>query len=89
MARTPVTVKSELTREVGVPDDSFPISGSDTVDLTPAIRAIRATVGGTIKVDLAGGQTRTIAITDGETRYLKINRVWSTGTTATGLEGMP
>lgn len=42
---------------------------------------------GNIKVDLVGGQTITLAIATGWVGLipLRVKRVWSTGTTATGL----
>ncbi len=86
-----VKVRSERVAELGVPEDSFPITPSDTVDLATPIRGIRASGAGNIVVyTRAGGAAnpRTIAILAGETRYIKITRVLNTSTTATGLEGM-
>lgn len=89
MAVQGVKVRSERVAELGVPEDSFPITPSDTVDLATPIRAIRASGAGNIVVNTRSGNQRTIAILAGETRYLKITRVLNTSTTATGLEGMP
>jgi len=61
---------------------------SDTVDLPQPIRRIRATVAGNVKITTIAGTDVTIAILAGETRDIAIKRVWDTGTTATGLEGM-
>lgn len=81
--------RSELRTELGVPDDSFPITPSDTVDLAVPVRAIRATGAGNVVAVMQNGQQRTLAFAPGETRYLKVKRVLATSTTATGLEGMP
>lgn len=62
---------------------------SDTVDDPAGVsQAIVCTgAGGNIKIDLVGGQTITLAIVAGwaNLQRLRIKRVWSTGTTATGL----
>lgn len=61
---------------------------SDTVDLPSPIRRIRATVAGNVKITTIADNAVVIAILAGETRDIAIKRVWVTGTTATGLEGM-
>lgn len=71
-----------------VPTDSPVITPNDGADLPRPIRAIRATTGGVIKVVTGSGDTRTIAIEDGETRWLYITKVFATDTTADGLEGL-
>lgn len=62
---------------------------SDTVDDPAGVsQAVVCTgVAGNIKVDLVGGQTVTLAIALGWANLMKlrIKRVWSTDTTATGL----
>lgn len=64
------------------------VTPSDSVDLTYAVRAIRVTVGGTVKITCGDGTTVTCAFTDGETRAITATRIWATGTTSTGIEGM-
>ena len=64
------------------------VTPSDSVDLTYIVRAIRVTVGGTVKITSGDGTAVTCAFTDGETRPLTASRIWATGTTATGIEGM-
>lgn len=71
-----------------VPTDSYPIAGNDDADLPRPIRAIRATGAGNIKCITGSGETRTIAIAEGETRWLYITKVFASDTTATGLEGL-
>lgn len=67
---------------------AFSVTPSDTVDLVNATRAIRATTAGNIKVTMVDGSTPTCAFAAAETRQLMATRIWSTGTTATGIEGM-
>lgn len=79
--------------ELGAATDSYPIDGvpdlrSDTVDLPVALKAIRAKIAGDIVCITAAGNQRTIAIAAAETRKIRITRVFATGTTATGLEGL-
>lgn len=68
--------------------DAFPIVPDDAIDLPQIVRAIRATGAGAVKVTTWAGNERTLAFEDSETRYISCKRVWATGTTATGLEGM-
>jgi hypothetical protein len=68
-------------------DDIYPITPSDSVDLSTSVRALRANTAGTIKTTMRGGQARTLNFAAGETRVGRFVRVWSTGTTATGIEG--
>ena len=66
----------------------FLITPNDAVDLAISTRAIRATVGGTVKITGVDGVAVVCAISSGETRPIRAVRVWSASTTATGLEGM-
>lgn len=63
---------------------------SDTVDLAFRIRQIYATGAGNVKVQAADGSVYTFPIdADGVLPVdIEIVRVWSTGTTATGLLGI-
>lgn len=61
---------------------------ADATDLTVPIRGIRATVAGNVKVTTAAGNARVLAFLAGETRWVVCGRVWVTGTTATGLDGI-
>jgi hypothetical protein len=60
---------------------------SDTVDLAKPVRAIRATVAGDIKLTTKAGNAIVCAFAAGETRNIYATRIWSTSTTATGMEG--
>lgn len=70
--------------------DAIPLDAlkSDTVDLATPVRGIRATVAGNIKVTTASGNARVLAFLAGETRMIACTRVWATGTTATGMDGL-
>lgn len=61
---------------------------SDTVDLAKPVRAIRATVAGNIKLTTKVGNAVVCAFAAGETRSIYATRIWSTLTTATGMEGL-
>ena len=62
------------------------VTPSDSTVYTPALIAVRATVAGNLTV-FSGGQSVVIAIAANETIYGSINKVMSTGTTATGITG--
>lgn len=66
----------------------FNVTPSDTVDLLKSSRAIRVTIGGAVKITGADGVTTVCDFIGGETRPLRATRIWATGTTATGIEGM-
>ncbi|UXS69168.1 hypothetical protein FY145_01080 [Agrobacterium tumefaciens] len=63
------------------------VSGGDHTPMQP-YRALRANAAGTIRVDTLSGSARTLNFTDGETRAIYVQKVYQTGTTATGIEGM-
>jgi len=64
------------------------LTQSDTVNLKQIVRWIRVTVAGNVKITGQDGVAATLAFTAGETRFVVAARVWTTGTTATGIEGM-
>lgn len=68
--------------------DVIPITPSNTEDLTHRVYSIRATTAGNVVITTAEKQQRTLAFAAGETRHVMADRVYATGTTATGLEGM-
>jgi len=75
-------------------NNSFPATGvlvvtpSDTADLIKTVRAIRANTAGTVKITAIDGTAPTLNFYAGETRPVAATRIWLTGTTATGIEGM-
>lgn len=61
---------------------------SDTVNLTTPVRRIRANVAGAVKLRTWANNDVVTNFLAGETREIFARRIWATGTTATGLEGM-
>lgn len=75
----------------GPADDVVPVTPSDAADLTEALRAIRLAVTGTagiVRVTTRAGAVRDLPIALGEQWNVRIVRVWTTGTTASGLWGL-
>jgi hypothetical protein len=66
----------------------FAVTPNDSTDLAIFTRAIRANVAGTIKITGYDKVDTTCNFLAGETRPIRARRIWSTGTTATGIEGM-
>lgn len=66
----------------------FAITPSDSADLARAVRAIRVTTAGNVRLVAADGVACTCAFQAGETRAIRAIAVRSTLTTATGIEGM-
>ena len=66
----------------------YVITPADGADLPIRTRAIRASGAGNINLIGADGVTCVCAFSAGETRPLRVTRVLSTSTTATGIEGM-
>lgn len=64
------------------------VTPSDTVYLTNSSRQIRVTVAGNVKVTTVNGSVATCAFAAGEIRNIRATLIWSTGTTATGIEVM-
>lgn len=61
---------------------------SDSADLTDVTRGLSFAVAGDIKVNTVGGETVVIpsgALAPGIIHPLRVSRIWSTGTAATGL----
>ena len=66
--------------------NAITVTPSDTAVFTPALVGIRVTVAGNLVVQSGGAQI-TIAAAANETINMSINKVFNTGTTATGLTG--
>lgn len=73
-------------------ESALEVTPSDTTDLVPpsgdtnkATRALVATTAGTVKVDMADGTTATLQIAAGIMMPIAVKRVYSNGTTATGI----
>ncbi|WP_299681643.1 hypothetical protein [uncultured Roseobacter sp.] len=63
----------------------IPVTPSDTEDLTEASRAINVASDGALRVTTIGGTTATIHVAAGIAFPIRVSRVWSTGTTASGI----
>lgn len=62
------------------------ITADDSADLTPApCRAILVNVAGAVKVSYPGGISDTLTLAAGIWHPMQVSRIWSTGTTATGI----
>lgn len=61
---------------------------SDTVNLTVMPRAIMCNVAGNVKITDVEGNAFTITLAASVVYPIRPTRVWSTGTTATGIIGL-
>lgn len=67
----------------------FAITANDAVDLQQQTRAIYVGQGGNVTLTTASGQTATfVNVADGSILPLRVQRIYQTGTTATGLVGL-
>lgn len=64
------------------------ITPSDSTDLPHASRAINVASSGTVRVTTVGGTTDTIFVAAGVPFPVRATRIWSTGTTATGIAAL-
>lgn len=72
--------------EWGPAHDAVAITPSDSVDLTAVTRGIYVGAAGNVKVDMLGSGTVTFtSVQVGTVLPVRATRVYSTGTTATGL----
>lgn len=74
--------------DVFVASDIVPVTPSDTVDLDKPARAIRAQVGGSLRITTGAGLPRDTYIGDGEVLLVYASRVHATGTTASVIEAL-
>jgi hypothetical protein len=68
-------------------ENAFDITPSDVADLVRPTTGLTVTVGGTVRVLMGGGQTVTIQMDAAIIYPLRVTRVFSTGTSATGIVG--
>lgn len=81
----PYSDGSELDYGRGA-EDAAAVTPNDSTDLTFTSRAIYVGGGGDLKVNLSDGTTVTFAsIAAGIIHPIRVKRVFSTGTTATGI----
>ncbi len=64
---------------------AYAVTPDDGADLPMACRALNVATGGTIRITTVGGDTTTITVGQGNAFPLRCQRVWATGTTATGI----
>ncbi|MDQ0349731.1 spike base protein, RCAP_Rcc01079 family [Ancylobacter vacuolatus] len=69
-------------------DDAFAITPADGADLAILPRALWIGGAGTVKVTMKGGGEVTFTHPGGAPLDIRARRVWSTGTTATGIIGL-
>lgn len=69
-------------------DNAFDIVPADGADLALTPRALWINGAGTIKVTMKGGGVVTFTHPGGAPLDIRARRVWSTGTTATGIIGL-
>jgi hypothetical protein len=75
--------------DLRVPVGCAALTQSDTVaDPLGPFRAIWVNVAGNLKVTFQDGTTGTFTVASASRFEGRISRVWSTGTTATGLTGL-
>lgn len=62
------------------------VTPSDSTDLAMTTRGLYVGAAGDVKITLAGGDTVTLSgLASGVVHPLRVTRVWSTDTTATGI----
>lgn len=66
----------------------FSIQPNDGADLPIMTRAINVTKPGHVRVTMADGSTGTLFLAAGNLAELRVRRVWATGTSAEGINGL-
>ena len=72
-------------------EGAFAITPNDSTDLTEPTRGICFAAAGDLKVDMLNGDTVTFtdgSLAAGAVHPLRVKKVYSTGTTATGIFGV-
>ncbi len=70
------------------PTHVFAITPDDLTDLPNAVRCLNVTTSGAVRVTTVAGDTETIHVAAGITFPIRAQRIWTTGTTATGIVGL-
>ncbi len=71
----------------GPADDAFMITPADGSNLAQPVRTLRVSGAGDIHVVTRSGNERTLTLDAGEMLMCGVTKVFSTGTTATGILG--
>lgn len=90
MAATDPFSASQTDPSVTIPAvHAFSITGNDGSDLTFVTRGLYVGAAGDVKIDMLGGETVTFSsLSAGVIHPIRAKRVYSTGTTATGILGV-
>jgi hypothetical protein len=68
---------------------AFSVTPNDSTDLAISSRGVYVGASGDLKVDMVGGGTVTfVGLAAGVVHPLRVKRIYSTGTTATGIIGV-
>lgn len=70
------------------PSHVFAVTPNDTADLPSVTRGLNVATSGTVQVTTTQGETAAIFVAAGITFPIRAQRVWATGTTATGIVGL-
>ena len=66
-------------------DDAFAVTPNDGGHISIESRAIVVTGGGNVQVTMKSGTTLVIPVAEGVPIPIRVTRIWSTNTTATGI----
>lgn len=77
--------KNRVVPISGPAPDMVPVTPSDSADLGAVAVALYVETGGRIVVTTAAGHERNIGVADHAYLLVGVQRVWSTGTTASGI----
>ena len=66
----------------------FEISPSDTTDLVAVTTAVNVAKSGTLRITTPEGTASDVFVSAGHVFPIRARRVWTTGTSATGIRGL-
>ena len=66
----------------------FSITPDDGNDLPQTTIALNVATPGTVRVTMADGSVGAVQVHPGQQLPIRVRRVWFTGTTATGIQGL-
>lgn len=67
------------------PSNAFNVTADDAADLAFTTRGLNVAQSGNVRLTTLGGDTVTVALSAGIVFPIRANRIWATGTTATGI----
>ncbi len=70
------------------PTHAYAIVPSDSADLATPTRALNVSVSGAVRVSTLDGDDVVLHVAAGITFPVRVQRVWASGTTATGIVGL-